>query len=53
MRPDGPKIAALVVTGIMVAPALEENEIELYIGHWGAQSGTMWIDILSNRARGV
>ena len=30
----------------VVFNTLEENEIELYIGHWGAQSGTMWIDDL-------
>jgi hypothetical protein len=26
---------------------LEESEVELYIGHWGAQAGTLWIDDLA------
>jgi hypothetical protein len=31
----------------VVFNTLDENAIELYIGHWGAQSGTMWIDDLA------
>ena len=31
----------------VVFNTLDESEIELYVGHWGAQSGAIWIDDLS------
>jgi len=31
----------------VVFNSLEEDEIELYVGHWGGQSGTLWIDELA------
>jgi hypothetical protein len=31
----------------VVFNTLDESEIDLYVGHWGAQAGTLWIDDLS------
>jgi len=31
----------------VVFNSLNEHEVELYVGHWGGQSGTLWIDELS------
>ncbi len=31
----------------VVFNSLDEHEVELYVGHWGGQSGTLWIDELA------